>query len=208
MARIALEPTAPEPGRDFAISFQRREHRTTESLLRVNQNAVMFSQMSKLVWLYLVFVLLVVIAAVHALRKAPTPLDDLLLAKKIGAFNRSCFVRCFENHSITQVEREHSCFLLPQWWNEGCGRLRGGDNRGLRLAHHVNAVVIAHAVFTGRHKTLRFVGPKNQQVCIRSFLLLSVEPAQHMRVKEHFEKGVDITALGLKFLRHCYADDF
>ena len=83
----------------------------------------------------------------------------------------------------------------------------GGDHGGLRLADHVNAVVVAHAFLGGGDEALGFVCPEDDQVVALAFFLRFVEATQRVRIKQHFEEGVDVTALGLELLRHGDADD-
>ena len=68
-------------------------------------------------------------------------------------------------------------------------------------------VVVAHAFFARGHEPLRFVGPQNQQVCIFPLRFRSVESAEDVGVKEHFQAGVHVPAFGLELLRHGDADD-
>ncbi len=84
----------------------------------------------------------------------------------------------------------------------------GGDNGRPRFANHIHAIVIARAVFAGRHKPLRFVCPQDEQVVTGAFGLRLVKPAQGVVVVEQFQKRVHITPLGLEFLRHGHEDDF
>jgi hypothetical protein len=82
-----------------------------------------------------------------------------------------------------------------------------GDNGRPRLANHVDAIVVAHAVFACGYEPLRFVGPKDQQIVPLALLCRFVEAAQSVRVEQHFEKCVDIAPLHLELLRHRHAND-
>ena len=121
----------------------------------------MFSQVAKLVGLDFVFVNRSVGARNHSARKAGSFLADFSLPKKIRAFDGSNFISRFENHPVAKIQRQHLRLFLAQRRNERRGRLRGGNQRRLCFAHHVNAIVIAHAVFAGRDKALRFVRPQD-----------------------------------------------
>ena len=76
------------------------------------------------------------------------------------------------------------------------------------LVNHVHAVVIARAVLAGRHKSLRFVRPKNEQIVYRPFRFWFVKTAQGVVIEQQFSEGAHVTPLGPKLLRHGQADDF
>ena len=97
---------------------------------------------------------------------------------------------------------------MPKRRDKRRGGLRGGDDGCARFADHVHAIVIARAVFAGRHKPLRFVRPQDEQIVFGAFGLGFVEPAQRVIVEKQFQKRVHITPLGLKLLRHGHENDF
>ena len=86
--------------------------------------------------------------------------------------------------------------------------MRGGNNGCACLADHVHAVVIARAVLAGRHESLRFVGPQDEQIVFGAVGFGLVEAAQRVIVVEQLEQRVHIPSLGLEFLRHGREDDF
>ena len=75
------------------------------------------------------------------------------------------------------------------------------------LRGYINGIVVAHAILACGHKTLRLVGPEDEEIVVSPLILRLVEAAQHMGIEQHLEKRVHITPFRLEFLRHGDADD-
>ena len=118
------------------------------------------------------------------------------------------FVGGTEYHPVAEIQGQHFGLVVAKRRNERSSALRRCNHRRPSLADYVHAVVIARSVFTGCHKSLRLVGPEDEQIVLRSVSLGFVEATQGVIVKKQLEERVHITPLGLKLLRHGGEDDF
>ena len=168
----------------------------------------MIAELAEFVGFDFVFLGLRVIHIAFAGTGTPRAFHHRFFAKKIGGLNRVGFVGAAKNHPVAEIQRQHPGFVVAQGRDKRGCRLRGGDNGRARLADHVHAVVIAGAVLAGGHKPLCLVRPEDEQVVFGAFGLRLVKSAQGVIIEEQFQERVNITALGLKFLRHCHENDF
>jgi len=168
----------------------------------------MVPEIAELVRLDFVFLGFVVVHIAFAAAVTPGAFHHPLFADEIGGLHGVGFVGGPENHPVPQVQGQNFGFVVAQRRDQRGGALRGGDNGSASLADDVHAVVIAGAVFAGRHESLRFVRPQDEQVVLGASGLGFVEPAQGVIVKEQFQERVHIAPFGLKFLGHRGEDDF
>ena len=112
---------------------------------------------------------LLIIAGASAAAVTPRPLEHPAFAQEIGALRGVGLVGRPEDHSIAEIQGQHPGLVIAQRRDERRARLRSGDNGGSSLSNHVHTVVIARSILTGRHESLRFVRPKDEQIVVCPF---------------------------------------
>lgn len=167
----------------------------------------MVAKIAELVGFDFVFLGLGIVDVAFTGAVSPRAFHDALFAEKICRLDRIGFVGGAKDEPVTEIQGQHLRFVIAQRWHKRGGALRGGDDRGAGLADHVHAVVVARAVFARGHESLRFVGPEDQQVVLRTLGFRTVEPAQRVIVVQELQVRVQVTPLGLEFLRHGHEDD-
>jgi len=137
----------------------------------------------------------------------PRAFGHSFLSEKISGLEGVGFVGSPENHPVAEIQRQDSGLVIAQWRDKRGGGLGGGDDGCAGFANHIHDVVVAGAVLTRDHESLRLVRLQNDEIVVDAPRFLFVEPAQGMIVEQQFQKRIDVTAFGLEFLRHRDADD-
>lgn len=116
--RMSSEQLALIPGRNFAVRFQGRKNRSFETALAMDDDALVFPKLTEQIRLNFVLFHLRVRARVHPAGITVGGFLDLLLTKEIGALDGAGFVGRFENHSVSEIEREHLGLFFAEWRDE------------------------------------------------------------------------------------------
>ena len=168
----------------------------------------MVAEIAKFVRLDFVFFGFGVIHVALAGAESPRAFYHALLADEVGGLDGIGFVGGAEDEAIAEIQGQHFGFVVAKRRHKRRCALCGGDNRCACLADHVHAVVIARAVLAGRHKSLRFVSPQDEQIIFGAVGFGFVEATQRVIVVKQLEHRVHIPSLRLEFLRHGREDDF